>query len=521
MKISKLAYFLSITLLFVVGANSAQAAVVFNPNRIISDAEMLDSDSMSLAEITAFLNSKGGYISKNKFPNYAGEMKTAAEIIYEAANNYNCEEASLDPETPRSTQMQYCEATTINPKMLLVLLQKEQSLIEETSPRQSQLDWATGYGCPDGGGCNDRWKGFGKQVNSAGLQFYDYMENPNHYGFRPGNTYNITNTGRPDSTVTIENRATAALYNYTPHVYNGNFNFFKLWMRYFTSVYPDNTLMQVSGEPGVWLIQNGYRRPFLSKGALTSRYDVNKIIQVSKSDLERYPLGDPIKFSQYSLVRSPRGTVYLLIDDMRRGFKSGEALRMVGINPEEIVDASWDDINVYTEAKPITATTSYPMGALLQDKSTGGIYYVSNGEKAPLWDAVLLKTKFRNQGIIAETPEKLASYKTVEPAIFGDGELIKLEGNPGVFVIDKGTRRAFTSGEIFEELGYRWENIITVPKKIFDLYPEGEPISQIYSEENIEIVDSEASSTPELIIDKDIATNTDELMEEIEDVLNP
>ncbi|MEA3449709.1 MAG: hypothetical protein U9Q85_01905 [Patescibacteria group bacterium] len=513
MKISKLAYFLALPFLFVLGGTSAQA-VTFNPNNIISNAEMLDSSSMSLAEITAFLNSKNGYISKHKFPNYASEIKSAAEIIYEAANNYDCEDTSYGPETSRATQMRYCTPTTINPKALLVLLQKEQSLIEEVSPRQSQLDWAMGYGCPDGGGCNDRWKGFGKQVNSAGLQFYNYMMNPNHYSYRPNNTYNVSNTGRPDSTVHIENKATAALYNYTPHVYNGNFNFFKLWIRYFTMNYPDNTLMQVTGEPGVWLIQNGYRRPFHSRGALTSRYNLNKIIQVSKSDLERYPLGNPIKFSQYSLVRSPRGTVYLLIDDMRRGFASSEALRKVGINPEEIIDASWQDINLYTEAKPITATTSYPTGALLQDKSTGGIYFVSNGTKAPLWDAILLKTKFRNQVIIAETPEKLSSYKTVEPAIFNDGELIKTSTGPGVFVIDKGTRRAFTSGDIFEELGYRWNNIITVPKKIFDLYPEGEPIAQIYSEEDIEIVDPE-------IADELASTSDEELLEEIEDILNP
>jgi len=39
----------------------------------------------------------------------------------------------------------------------------EQSLIEEESPTQRQLDWATGYGCPDGGSCNPRWQGFGNK----------------------------------------------------------------------------------------------------------------------------------------------------------------------------------------------------------------------------------------------------------------------------------------------------------------------------------------------------------------------
>ena len=499
-------------------------AVIFDPDFIISDEEILDANSMTLQEIDQFLRSKGGYISTRSFPNHEGNLKTVAEIIYNAAHNWDCEDAVNISDNPTETEKALkCRPITINPRFLLVLLQKEQSLIDDKTPKQGQLDWATGYGCPDGGGCNDRWRGIGKQINSASLQFFDYIENPHHYKYRMGQTYNLTNTGRPDLIVTPQNRATAALYNYTPHVYNGNFNFFKLWHKYFTVLYPSNTLLQVKGEAGVWLIQNGVRRPFLTKGALTSRYDINKVIQVNKSDLEKYIKGDPIKFHQYALVRSPRGTVFLLVDDKRRGFASGEALRLIGINPEEIIDAGWDDINVYKEGLPITATSTYPMGALLQDKSTGGIYYVSEGTKAPLWDSVLLKTKFKNRVIIPETPEKLASYKTVEPTIFGDGELIKIDTSPGVYVIDNKLRRAFSSGAIFEELGYKWENIITVPKKIFELYAEGEPISQIYSEENIEIIDPNATTTPAVAsTTEEVATSADELLqEEIEDIMNP
>ena len=43
------------------------------------------------------------------------------------------------------------------------------------------------------------------------------------------------------------------------------------------------------------------------------------------------------------------------------------------------------------------------MGALLQDKSTGGVFYVYEGTKAPLWDAVLLKTKFWGQVVIQDS----------------------------------------------------------------------------------------------------------------------
>jgi len=488
-------------------------ALEFNPNNIISDAEMLDATTMTLAEIQAFLDSQGGYLARYRGANFEGKIKSAAEIIYDAAtNNYDCGDAEMSANPTEAERKIKCKPAKVNPRLLLVLLQKEQSLIDDKSPTPRQLDWATGYGCPDGGGCNSRWQGFGKQVNSAALQFFDYVTNPQLYSYKAGQTYTITNTGRPSQSVTPANNATAALYNYTPHVYNGNFNFYNLWMRYFTFTYPNGSLLQVKGESGVWLIQKGQKRPFLSKGALTSRFDLKKVIQVGKSELDRYPKGAPIKFPQYSLVRSPRGTIYLLIDDTRRGFDSAEAFRKIGYNPEEVMDASWEDINAYREGTSLTATTSYPTGALLQDKKSGGIYWVSDGTKAPLWDAVLLKTKFKGKAITPESPEKLAGYKTVEPAIFGDGELIKSSASPAVYVIDNNKRRAITSGQIFEDMGYRWENVITVTPKILALYETGEPLSEIYvapepeSEDNT-LSDATASST----------LNT----EEINDILNP
>lgn len=496
-------------------------AATFDPNMIISDAEMLDWTSLNLADIEAFLASHGSYLANRQFPNANGEYRMASRIIYDAAtDNYDCADVDIPDDATIAEKRVRCPAARINPKLLLVLLQKEQSLIDDQTPKQSQLDWATGYGCPDGGGCNSRWKGFGKQVNSAAIQFYDYMKYPHHYSFRKGNTYTISNTGRPSSVVTIGNDATAALYNYTPHVYNGNYNFWKLWLRYFTLSYGNNTLLQAKGEDGVWLVQNSVRRPFLTKGALTSRFDLNKIVMVNRSDLERYPIGAPIKFPQYSLLRSPRGTVFLLVDDKRRGFVSAEALRQIGINPEEIINASWEDINIYSEGKPITEDDAYPTGALFQDKTTGGIYFVTEGTKAPLWDAVLLKTKFKGKAIIPESPEKLASYQTVEPAIFGDGELLKSLSSPAVYVIDSGRRRAFTSGIIFEQLGYKWENIIIVPDKIIKLYLEGQAVSEIYAAESeLELKDQETSTSTEETITT--STPDEELQEEIEDILNP
>lgn len=450
--------FLIILLIFGSGAQALAVDNGFNPDYIISDYEILAYDSMNQEEIQSFLEDKKSFLATYSATDPDGKSWKASEIIYNRA-----------------------QANKISPKFILVLLQKEMGLIEDEAPKTSQIDWATGYGCPDGGGCNERWRGLWKQINSATLQFYDYLENPQDYKYQKGSTYIFTNKYSTivegSVTVTPANNATAGLYNYTPHVYNGNYNFYQIWKRYFTKGYPNGSLLQARDEVGVWLIQNGQKRPFLTKSALTSRFDEKKIIQVEKTELDSYSKGTPIKFPNYSIVRSPAGGLFLLVDDTRRGFNNYEAFRKIGYNPEEVEDASWEDINAYTEGKAITATSTYPTGALLQDKTTGGVYWIMDGEKAPLQDRALL-AKFKNRKIIPVTTGELAEYKTIAPVAFTDGELITSPTTKAVYLLENGKKRPFLSAEAFENRGYKWGNIISVSPQFLAKYEIGEAIKQ-------------------------------------------
>ena len=467
----------------------------FDPNHIISDDAMLDSTTMSVEDIQNFLEEQGSYLADHYMDSSSGFQKKVAEIIYDAAvNNYDCSRVKNMSANPTTAEKKYkCPPIKINPQFLLVLLQKEQGLIEKKDPEQGRLDWAAGYGCPDSGGCNDRWKGFGKQVNSAALQFHDYMMRSDAYTYKPGNLYTFTNQyaiseNKKDTLVTPANRATAALYNYTPHVYNGNYNFYKIWNRYFNpnpivvqAKEPnlnliEGSLVQIEGEVGVWLIQDKKKRPFLTKESLTSRYDTSRILQIKKYDLEDYPKGNPIKFSQYSLVRDSSGTTYLLVDDTKRIIENSKIITNLGLDSEEIVEVSSEDISLYKEGKPVTIDSKYPKGALLQDIKTGGVYFVRNDEKAPIWDAVFLKTKFKDYNIIKTDKAELDQYITIDPVLFEDGELVKSSNSSAVYVISDGKKRPIMSGVAFEKIGYKWNNIITVSPKVLYLYDNGEVI---------------------------------------------
>jgi hypothetical protein len=462
---SSLAVFLIVLTVILATASLCRAQTTdpnFDPNYIISDAEIFNYNAMDASDIQNFLQSKGSYLAAYTVTNpNTGLCETAAQAIYDV-----------------------CQTNKISPRFVLVLLQKEQGLIENPSPSQANLDWATGYGCPDTGGCNPRWQGFWKQINSATLQFYDYMVNPFEYSYKIGNTYTFQNTctaydNQPSSMVTPYNLATAALYNYTPHVFNGNYNFYVLWQKYFARNYPDGSLLQIKGDKTVWLIEDGKKRAFSSISVLASRFDVNQIIQVENADMDKFGLGTPIKFPNYSLIRSPRGTVYLLVDDQKRGFASRAVFKTFGYNPAEVIAAGWDDINSYADGAPLTATSTYPTGALLQDKKTGGVYWVYGGKKAPIEDKGLLSfAKFRNKKIIKATEQELAQYPTTDPILFGDGSLLTSPSSPAIYLIYDGAKRPFMSSDLLVKLGYKLSNVIKVSAQFLSNYDNGEVIKE-------------------------------------------
>ncbi len=433
---------------FAFAAPLPSSAAVFNPNFVISDEELTDYTSMTLSSIARFLRNKAGILKAYIDPE---SKKTAAEIIFESAWKER-----------------------INPKYLLVTLQKEQSLVEDPTPTKDQLDWATGWGVCDSCSKRDprlqKYKGFKTQVEYAAGGTRFYLDNPHKFSRKTGGTYKID--GKP---VTFLNDATRALYLYTPHL-QGVRNFWKIWQRWFGKVYPDGTLLQAKGDPGVWLIQYGIKRPFQSKAALLTRYDPKNIITVEKSVLDQYPTGTPIKFPNYSLIRSPKGTVCLIVDDTKRCITSREAMRKIGFNPEEIIDVGWGEYNDFIDGEPITEAEAYVTGALLQDSTTGGVFWVINGVKRPIVDRTILKARFKNYPITPASPEELSQYPQGEYILFPDGSLITAPGNSSVYVIERGKARPIVSAEVFESFGYQWDNVIRTSVRAVEIHPRGKPL---------------------------------------------
>lgn len=435
------------------------SALAFDPEYIISDREFTDSDALTLGEIQRILDR--GALGTKVLEDWEGVRRSAAEIVYRAARDHG-----------------------VSPAVLLVMLQKEQSLVEDEDPTQKQLDWAMGYAVCDDCSMDDpkigRWRGFGKQVNSAAMQLTDgYLQDIARHGvtagkYGPGVTVTISG-----QTVTPQNAATAALYAYTPHLH-GNKLFAILYEEWFGKEYPDGTLVQVPGEDGVWLLRYGQRRAITSRSALVSRYNPDLIVPITPSVLARYEEGPPISLPNYSLVLTPAGDIYLLVDDTKRHITDMASFRTLGFSEDELVEVTMADIASYADGTPLSATSQYPQGRLFQLTTNGAVFYVEDGVRSPILDRSILRARFgATPTFTPAAPVVLEQFREGRPLRMPDGTLLKTADDPTVYVLSEGERRAIPSESVFNGFGYQWTNIVTVPPSVLNLHPLGEPLADI------------------------------------------
>lgn len=467
--------FLFIISLFAPLATPVHAQVAFNPQFIISDEEMQSTANWTVSDVQKFLEARGSYLATLQTPDLNGQVKSAAEIIYQAALQYQ-----------------------INPKYILVTLQKEQSLVTDDTPTQKQLDWAAGYGVCDSCSMSDpkviKFKGFGKQVDNAAGIIRWYYNNTTHSVVK-----------KKDQAILIDSQslipqswATAFLYTYTPHIH-GNQNFFRIWNTWFAQIFPNGSLLKSEATGEVWLIQNNVKRKFKNQATLLSRADPNMIVTVSDSELTNYQTGADISFPNYSILKTANA-YYLLDYDTLRPFASPDVVNKLGYNPEEVVEITDADISGYPLGSVITATTAAPAGVIYQITDLGNANYLfKDNILYPIIDKSIIAINYKNLPIEKHT---LADIKNLEvanlPTSFKDGTLLRVADSANVYVIENSKKRLISDSDTFAALGYKRENVTAVNQITLNSILSGEPIfvnGSLISSRNKYLGDSEVAVT--------------------------
>ena len=419
----------------------------FNPGNIISDGVMSNANAMSVEEIQRFLTSKNACkdtnIAKAKsYPGlryhienghfvclseetfeYNGQKQTAAQVIYDAARDFQ-----------------------INPQVLIVLLEKEQGLITDTWPNHIQYRSATGFGCPDTAECDSKYYGFRNQVRNAASMFRsvlsggwtNYPVGKNYIQYHP-------NPNCGGSVINIENRATSALYRYTPYQPNvgalanypgtsycgayGNRNFYVTFRQWFGSpnlfVLGDmNHYWQThggsAGEIGPVMeneycdhsvpkcfqtFQNGRIYWKRQNGTFFVKGDIDNIYHDKRNELG-YPLTDLIttsydvyvqKFENGVVMKTPQG-IYQTNNQIFEVWKNNSKAEDPVVKK---LGFPTSDIKFSNNSKEGLYYQEYQNGVIVGNDKYG--YHVSMGEIRKVWEKYGFETGilgFPTSGII-------------------------------------------------------------------------------------------------------------------------
>lgn len=297
----------------------------FDPGLIISDSVFFDFGSMTVEEIQRFLESqvpvcKSGSNGMPCLRNYKTDTpeKTAdpGKCAYMPAQT-NISAAQIIYNVAR--------ACGINPRVLLVTLQKEQGLVQSTIPSPYMYRAAMGYGCPDNDPaiCGKVWVGLFNQLYKAAGQFQWYGDPNGSFTYlRPGREVSIAynevaskNCGR--KTFLLKSQATANLYYYTPYTPNkaaldnlrglgdkcsayGNRNFWRFYWDWFGSPIGGGFLLK-SSTSDTYFISNDVKYPLADPSLVEALAPLGPLGEISQDYLNSFATGIPIT----RLVKTP------------------------------------------------------------------------------------------------------------------------------------------------------------------------------------------------------------------------
>ncbi|MDQ3123726.1 MAG: hypothetical protein M3Q14_03535 [bacterium] len=377
----------------------------FNPGRIIDDGIFYNGSSMSAEQIQAFLNAKSSncdtngvgshsyYFNPNtgevnnwnqtsdgdvwltttravygaRVADYGGEWR-GSRAPYTCLSGYTQTTTNIAPESgicngytgtsnENVGQILYkiAQSCGINPQVMIVLLQKEQSLVTDTWPWGIQYMKATGVSCPDSYpaswapyNCDPDYLGFFKQMYYGAHRFKRYKANATNYSYRAGRNNTIywhPNTACGTSTVYIDNQATAALYIYTPYRPNqaaldnlygtgdgcssyGNRNFWRMFNDWFGSTISSDNYWNLVRDPsnGMVYVATEFSVHYVPNPQTLSDWGLNTtpITDVTHQFISSRTLGSPVN----RLLRDKFGNHFLIDAGTRHYIRDSRYLQL-------------------------------------------------------------------------------------------------------------------------------------------------------------------------------------------------
>ena len=235
-------------------------------------------------------------------------------------------------------------------------------------------------------------------------------------------------------------------------------------------------LIKSKNSSAVYMIEDGIKKPIISAEVFEdNKLDWSAVETVEEEEVESYAEGDVLNYPDGVLVKGSGPAVYIISDGRKRPVKSAASFLRLGYKWEHIRTIRDAEVDAYPTDSYVTETSDHPEGALVREKGKSGVYVIKGGKKRPIRSADIFETHgYKWDRVLEVDKESLDKFQDGEAETYPDGTLVQGEGQGGVYIIDKGKKRAFKSAKDFLSMKKKWSNIKKIEASELNTISAGE-----------------------------------------------
>jgi hypothetical protein len=510
-------YLLVFVAVFTAFPGKAEAA--FNRHRLIDDSLFSDSGTMSISEVDAFLNANDSCISSGSGFRAIDPVGYSPSGGFEYGSNV----------TAGTVIAHSAQVYGINPQVLLVTLQKEQSLVTSTSCSTHTIAKAMGYGCPDSHTSNSysglnlytrngttftsvsdicvnsaAKAGFTQQVIRAAwlLKFSQERSLGNtdwaviegnwdntddlsacYSGYMTQGTFKRCPNDTPiffdgwatiDGTAThMDTGATAALYRYTPH-FHGNQNFVSIFESWFGST-EGTPFFRIGNTSPVYILgskDNYYLIPTMNiLKAYGYGKNVDKVAVKSSSDVS----GLTNSGSLTQVAKFEEASIYLVDAGGKHHFASQSLIvDTFGYSwPDEESDG---DITYLREQDEYYFSSAPSVKTVIKERGGPRVYSVENKAKRHISDQAALNSGEPPYSSLSNMELSKYFLSTIPngSVILAPGTLFRIGPTPAVYLVNNHDESLKVPSQVlFNQFGFSSNAVRELsPSNVDEYQPE-------------------------------------------------
>ncbi len=234
-------------------------------------------------------------------------------------------------------------------------------------------------------------------------------------------------------------------------------------------------LIRVKNKMTVYMIEDGVKQPIPSEEVLASQgltFDDVEVIEQEEADT--YADGDAINYADGTIVQEEGAPeVYVIENGEKKHIQDPNAFTSLGYSWRKIVRVKSGILGLYRSGVAMQANSIHPEGALIRVAGNPKVYVIEGGKRVPISDIQLFNArKYDWSKVLVVNENQANKFQIGESLAYPDGSLLKAK-NGKIYMINQNKKQWIRSADDFRKAGYKAEKVLDVDDSTLESFKDG------------------------------------------------